>query len=179
MHSIWTRANAVFAFTLSVLAAMTFAAFLTTVLNDNIAPVIIKTSNAQVKNVPNYSANRAKNDLASLNFDIQVDVSPVFNWNVKQLFLYLVAEYSTPSNPVNQVVLWDKIILRGESPVIDVSSANPKYYFWDDGNGLLGNENVTLVLRWNVIPNAGYLPLVQASGSTTVKFPSSYITGKF
>jgi signal peptidase complex subunit 3 len=48
--------------------------------------------------VPNYSANRAKNDLASLNFDIQVDVSPVFNWNVKQLFLYLVAEYSTPSN---------------------------------------------------------------------------------
>jgi signal peptidase complex subunit 3 len=38
---------------------------------------------------------------------------------------------------VNQVVLWDKIILRGESPVIDISSASPKYYFWDDGNGLL------------------------------------------
>ncbi len=33
-----------------------------------------------------------------------------------------------------------------------------RYYFWDDGNGLLGHKNVTMTLSWNVIPNAGNLP---------------------
>lgn len=137
MHTFWTRGNAVFAFTLSVLATMTFAAFLSTSFNDNRTSVRISSRNAQVKNIPNYSANRAKNDLASLSLDVEMDMSSIFNWNVKQLFIFLVAEYSTPTNEVNQVVLWDKIVMRGENPVIDISSIPPKYYFWDDGNGLL------------------------------------------
>jgi len=37
---------------------------------------------------------------------------------------------------VFQVVLWDKIIQRGENAVIDFKNINPKYYFWDDGKGL-------------------------------------------
>ena len=77
-----------------------------------------------------------QNDLGYLTFDLKVDLEPLFNWNVKQLFLYLSAEYSTPRNAVNQVVLWDKIIQRGENAVLDYRSMNTKYYFWDDGNGL-------------------------------------------
>ena len=88
------------------------------------------------KNVADYSASREKNDLGFLTFDLEADLTSVFNWNAKQLFLYLVAEYQTPKNALNQVVLWDKIILRGENAKIDVKSINTKYYFWDDGNGL-------------------------------------------
>ena len=33
-----------------------------------------------------------------------------------------------------------------------------RYYFWDDGNGLLAHKNVTMTLSWNIIPNAGNLP---------------------
>ena len=83
------------------------------------------------------SASREKNDLGFLTFDLNADLTPLFNWNVKQLFLYLTAEYETPKNKVNQVVLWDKIIQRGENAVLDYRSMNTKYYFWDDGNGLL------------------------------------------
>ncbi len=35
-----------------------------------------------------------------------------------------------------KVVLWDKIIKRGENALLDYRSMNTKYYFWDDGNGL-------------------------------------------
>jgi len=65
-----------------------------------------------------YSVEEGKSDVAMLNLNIQADMSPVFNWNVKQLFVYLVAEYSTMKNVVNQVVLWDKIIMREDSQVI-------------------------------------------------------------
>lgn len=36
-----------------------------------------------------------------------------------------------------QVVLWDKIIQRGEASVVKLKNQHLKYYFWDDGNGLL------------------------------------------
>lgn len=88
------------------------------------------------KNVPDYSASRERKDLGFLTFDLQTDLTSLFNWNVKELFLYLTAEYKTKDNELNQVVLWDKILLRGENAVLDFKNMNTKYYFWDDGNGL-------------------------------------------
>lgn len=89
------------------------------------------------KNVPNYSAAREQLDLGFVTFDLFADLRGIFNWNVKQLFLYLTAEYETKENELNQVVLWDKIILRGENAILDFRNMNTKYYFWDDGHGLL------------------------------------------
>lgn len=88
------------------------------------------------KNVPDYSANREKRDLGHITFDLNADLNPLFNWNVKQLFLYLTAEYKTKDNELNQVVLWDKIVQRGDNAILDLKNMHTKYYFWDDGNGL-------------------------------------------
>lgn len=56
------------------------------------------------KNVPNYGASKEVQDLGYLTFDLQTDLSGLFNWNVKQLFLYLTAEYKTEANELNQVI---------------------------------------------------------------------------
>ena len=151
-----------------------FCCFLSTVFLDYRANATLNTVKVVVKNVPDYSASREKNDLGYLTFDLQTDLTPLFNWNVKQLFLYLTAEYQTENNDFNQVVLWDKIVLRGDKAVLDFKNMNTKYYFWDDGNGLRGNKNVTLTLSWNIIPNAGLLPSINALGSHTFAFPSEY-----
>ena len=45
-----------------------------------------------------FTNGKKKNDLGFLNFDLNVDLGPLFNWNVKQLFLYLTAEYETKQN---------------------------------------------------------------------------------
>ena len=37
-----------------------------------------------------------------------------------------------------------------------------------------GHENVTLTLSWNVIPNAGNLPRISATGSHSFPFPVDY-----
>ena len=136
MHTVLTRANALAAYTMSVLAFLTFLCALSTFFLPYSAPSIINTVKVVVKHVPDYSASREKNDLGFLTFDLHADFAPLFNWNVKQLFLYLTAEYETPNNVVNQVVLWDKIVKRGENALLDYRSMNTKYYFWDDGNGL-------------------------------------------
>lgn len=176
MHSVLSRVNAISAYTLSVSAALTFFCFLSTVFIDYRANARLDTSSVAVKNVPDYSASREKYDLGYIQIDLQADLTPLFNWNVKQLFLYVTAEYKTENNKFNQVVLWDKIIRRGDYAVLNFKNMNTKYYFWDDGNGLRGNKNVTLTLSWNIIPNAGLLPSITAHGSHTFAFPSEYTT---
>ncbi|XP_065159196.1 signal peptidase complex subunit 3 [Atheta coriaria] len=178
MHSVLQRGNALFAYALSVLACLTFACFVSTVFLNYRTQADMKTVTVVVKNVPDYSASREKNDLGFLTFDLHTDLTHLFNWNVKQLFLYLTAEYETASNKLNQVVLWDKIILRGENAVLDFKNANTKYYFWDDGNGLKNNKNITLTLSWNIIPNAGFLPNIFSHGSHSFKFPTDYTNSR-
>ncbi|KAK9693195.1 Signal peptidase subunit [Popillia japonica] len=175
MHSILQRGNAILAYTLSVLACLTFVCFASTVLLNYRTHADLNTVKVVVKNVPDYSASREKNDLGFLTFDLHTDLSHLFNWN---LFLYLTAEYETANNKLNQVVLWDKIILRGENAVLDFKNMNTKYYFWDDGNGLKGNNNITLTLSWNIIPNAGLLPNIFAHGSHSFQFPVDYTTSR-
>jgi signal peptidase complex subunit 3 len=80
---------------------------------------------------------KKKNDLGFLNFDLEVDLDYLFNWNVKQLFLYLTLEYETPENKLNQVVIWDKIIVKDDNYRLALRNAKTKYYFWDDGKNLL------------------------------------------
>ena len=148
------------------------------------------------KNVPDYSARKEKQDLGYITFDLEADLTPLFNWNAKQLFVFLTAEYETQDNKLNQVshiwfvmifvnglfwcvsclkvVLWDKIIRRGQYAELNLKNMNTNYYFWDDGNGLKGNTNVTLTLNWNIIPNAGTMPLKRATGSHSFSFPSEY-----
>lgn len=70
--------------------------------------------------------------------------------------------------------MWDKIIRRGANAHLDLKNMNTNYYFWDDGEGLRGNKNVTLTLSWNVVPNAGTLPIIRGSGSHTFGFPNEY-----
>ncbi|KAM3968162.1 signal peptidase complex subunit Spase22-23 [Aphomia sociella] len=174
MYSVLTRGNAILTYTLSVLACLTFLCFLSTLTVDYRTAAQMNTVKVVVKNVPDYGASRERNDLGFLTFDLKTDLTQLFNWNVKQLFLYLTAEYITPNNELNQVVLWDKIILRGENALLDFKNMNTKYYFWDDGNGLKAHNNVTLTLSWNIIPNAGLLPNIQAIGQHSFKFPTEY-----
>ena len=66
------------------------------------------------------------NDQAFINFDLQADLTPLFNWNVKALYLYLTAEYITKENSLNEMVLWDKIVMNGEKMDLDMKSAKVK-----------------------------------------------------
>ncbi|CAF3887603.1 unnamed protein product [Rotaria sp. Silwood2] len=177
MHTFLNRLNTLFAFTLTVLAVLTFGVFLSTYFEQYHGTLRISTNKAIVKHMTDFSANRKKNDLGILQLDLDMNLNSLFDWNVKELFLYLIAEYVTPANSLNQVVLWDQILLRGNNARINLHDIVTKYYFWDDGEHLRSN-NVTLTLAWNVIPNAGGLPHIRANGSTSFIFPDQYTTSR-
>ena len=176
MNNVLVRSNTIFAFTLSILAALTLICAISTAFKSYGDTFDVKLSSVKRldKRVPNFSTGRELNDLGFITFNLEADFTKTFDWNTKQLFLYLTAHYKTSSNINNQVILWDHIMLRGDDPKISLKDHNTKYYFWDDGSGLQGNSNITLTLSMNIIPNSGLLPFATSSYTHTFTFPNKY-----
>jgi len=174
MHSFLSRLNAIAAFSFTVLAGVTFLCFLTTVAYNYTTGVNIRDLTGRV-NIAHING-LGEVEEAAITGDVEVDLTPLFNWNAKQLFVYLIAEYTTPAKPnsLNQVVLWDRIIRRGENAKINQKKFCQEYRLLDDSKALRGNSNVTLFLQWNVIPNAGALTNARGSGSQSIAMPDTY-----
>ncbi|KAJ5573760.1 Signal peptidase 22kDa subunit [Penicillium hispanicum] len=78
----------------------------------------------RVKGRPHYYSTK-REEYAQLRFDLDADLTPLFNWNTKQLFVYVYATYSSSDKPDSLVrdteaVVWDTII-----------PATPSPYTWD------------------------------------------------
>eukprot|EP00117_Sycon_ciliatum_P014367 scpid94978/ scgid14650/ Signal peptidase complex subunit 3; Microsomal signal peptidase 22/23 kDa subunit; gp23 len=175
MNTLVARGNAVFAFGFSAVSALSLACFLSTCMISYNADVTITPGKIVIKQVAGGPGGvDGPADLAFMKFGLDADFTDIFNWNTKMLFVYLMAEYKTSNNALSQVVIWDKKIMRGDNAHVQLENMNTKYHFIDDGTGLRGNDNVTLVLQWNVIPNTGSLPFI-SGGAQRMHLPSSYV----
>jgi len=115
MHSTLTRAQNVFGFFTSVC----FAVGALMAASDYIAPrtpsgnIIIKDVQV-VRGRPHYYSAK-KEEYAHIRFSLSADLSSLFTWNTKQVFVYVSASWpdSTAENKtalVNEAVIWDTII---------------------------------------------------------------------
>ena len=111
-------------------------------------------------------------------------MNPAFHWNIKQLFVYVVATYATPTNPKNQIVLWDRIIEnidstnadgKGDGKIINESNVFVKYGLVDQGAELRGKE-VELSLMWDHMPLTGmlYMGGQKEGTASTFVLPEEY-----
>lgn len=167
MHNVWVRLNAVIFFALTVLLVLAILCALSTFNHEDLSVVKILRV-AKLKTMRNHAGV----DRALFQFDIHADLRPAFHWNLKQLFVYVVAEYESKKNPLNQVVVWDKIIQKEEDALIKIKKQSVKYALIDQGADLR-NKTVTLHLRYDHMPLTGRLYDRSRVGSTYT-FPGEY-----
>ncbi|WQF79657.1 Putative signal peptidase complex subunit 3 [Colletotrichum destructivum] len=117
MYNTITRAQNTFGFFTTV--AFFVAAFVA--LSDLVTPRApsvgsLKTTNIQVvKGRPHYYSSK-KEEYAIIKFSLDANLSDLFTWNTKQVFVYVTAEWPDSSkaaagtNATNQAVIWDQII---------------------------------------------------------------------
>lgn len=87
----------------------------------------------------------------------------------------MTAEYATPSNAVNQVVIYDKIIQSAEDASFSLKNEYNKYNLFDFSGELRGAD-LTLRLSWDVMPLFGPLDL-QHGGEFEFVLPAKYGSG--
>ncbi|KAJ0417710.1 signal peptidase subunit-domain-containing protein [Aspergillus carlsbadensis] len=122
MYSTLNRAQAVFGFFTTVaLFVAGFAALSVLLYPTDAVSAKVQLKDAKVtKGRPHYYSTK-KEEYAQLKFDLDADLSPLFNWNTKQLFVYVYASYSSADTealtaPATQSIIWDTIIEAPESP---------------------------------------------------------------
>ncbi|KAL2257202.1 hypothetical protein VTK26DRAFT_520 [Humicola hyalothermophila] len=77
---------------------------------------LLKPTNVQVvRGRPHYYSSK-KEEYAIIKFSMDADLSSLFTWNTKQIFVYVTAEWPSAGgsgsgqNATNQAVIWDSII---------------------------------------------------------------------
>ncbi|CCC12452.1 unnamed protein product [Sordaria macrospora k-hell] len=149
------------------------------------APIVrtLKTTSVQVvRGRPHYYSSK-KEEYAVINFSLDADLSSLFTWNTKQVFVYVTAEWPaadhSTTNATNEAVIWDSIITspsadhlanhwsrrheeaaqeRGrEDGKLVLKNQRHKYKITHPSGKLATTENVTLRLHYNVQPWVGLL----------------------
>jgi signal peptidase complex subunit 3 len=77
-----------------------------------------------------------KPDLGIISFDLKADLSPLFNWNTKMLFVSVLAEFSNQDYKLNQACIWDDVIMNKEDAVFNFKNKKAEYPIHDLKNSL-------------------------------------------
>merc|ERR1711916_36885 len=169
MHSLSTRANAVFCFGLFTLFGL---ACLNAVTHPFLANSPLgKVSFNQVKKLQQHKPLRS--DHALITSDLDVDFSPIWTWNTKQIFLYIYAEYETEDNKLNQVVVYDAIIESKDDTRIKQENMYAKYWLADMGFNLR-NRDITLHIEYDITPITGMILNYAGPKSDLISMPPEY-----
>ncbi|KAG6009663.1 hypothetical protein E4U21_001727 [Claviceps maximensis] len=185
MHSSFTRIQNVFGFFTTVACVLAgFIAATDLLAVRKPSGSIVPTNIQVVKGRPHYYSSK-KEEYAIIKFSLDADLSSLFTWNTKQLFVYVTAEWPLAgTNATNSAVIWDSIITNpsadhlqnigpvgmkklkksAEGKTIDPSrgllklkNQRPKYQITHPSGKVAQVDNVTLRLRYNVQPWVGFL----------------------
>ncbi|ODV92549.1 hypothetical protein CANCADRAFT_87868 [Tortispora caseinolytica NRRL Y-17796] len=118
------------------------------------------------------SAMKKSHEHAKLRFDLDADITPLFNWNTKQVFVYAVASYPGKRDDIeNNVVFWDKIVKSADEAVISLKNARGKYEFCDL-HPSFENRSAQLSFGWSIQPYTGFLLWDNVATTGTVQLSS-------
>ncbi|KAI8340138.1 signal peptidase 22kDa subunit [Chlamydoabsidia padenii] len=103
-----------------------------------------------------YDYRNSKSEFARLAFDLDADFTPLFNWNTKQVFVTVVAEYETKTHNRNKIVLWDRIITSKDKANLHLRNV-PNKYALIDVSRKWSQQQANLSLHWDITPHVGLL----------------------
>ncbi|KAF2220541.1 signal peptidase subunit-domain-containing protein [Elsinoe ampelina] len=119
MHSSLVRLQNSFGFFTSVAFTLAGIIALTSLLHPQSPSAKLHMSNVSVvKGRPHYYSTR-KEEYAHIKFDLSADLTSLFSWNTKQVFIYIVAVFPShhgPNFPPSEAVIWDAIVPSSLAP---------------------------------------------------------------
>ncbi|KAG9050757.1 hypothetical protein FS837_002701 [Tulasnella sp. UAMH 9824] len=184
MHSVYQRINNLSAFLSTCLFTLAALITATTFILQPTSEVVSKGNSLSVEHGLITSRRVGYygrvHDTVDLNFNITADLSPIFHWNAKQLFVYITADYDHSSEAKggrkiidNRVVVWDRIIRDKESAKLNLVNQRPKYPLRDYSKSWSNALPATYTLHYDVMPYVGILTSGTAGQTTNpVNFPT-------
>ncbi|KAL3422915.1 signal peptidase subunit [Phlyctema vagabunda] len=186
MHSTLVRAQNVFGFFTTVCFAVAALIAASDIISPRTPSASVSIKDVQVvRGRPHYYSTK-KEEYAHIRFNMNADLSSLFTWNTKQVFVYVSATW--PSNSTgardNEAVIWDTIItspsadhLQNIGPAamkklvrsakgksidpnrgkLQLKNQKAKYQITSPTGKLAETDDVVLKVHYNVQPWVGVL----------------------
>mmetsp|Transcript_5182 Transcript_5182/g.15501 ORF Transcript_5182/g.15501 Transcript_5182/m.15501 type:complete len:172 (+) Transcript_5182:280-795(+) len=169
MNSYTSRLNTLATHAVSCLAALACVVIAVSYVTPRPVPEVeISLQGVKALRVSRYD----KSDHALLKINLRTDLTKVFDWNVKGIYVSVFAEYATDAHPRNQVVIWDSVISKRARAKVRKSSELAKYALKDYGQNLRSRE-IVLRVRYVVMPYVGAME-VYTVGNHSSTLPEEY-----
>ncbi|KAI9787311.1 MAG: hypothetical protein M1816_007659 [Peltula sp. TS41687] len=115
MHSTLVRAQNVFGFFTTIIFVVSALIASSVLFIPQSPSASINLRNVQVVRGRAHYYSTQKSEYAHIKFDLDADLSSLFNWNTKQVFVYVSAKWASPSRSsnnttMNEAVIWDVIL---------------------------------------------------------------------
>ncbi|KAF2021392.1 signal peptidase 22 kDa subunit [Aaosphaeria arxii CBS 175.79] len=112
MHSTLVRVQNVFGFFTTVAFTVATVIALSTFIHPQNPSASVQLRNVQVQRGRPHYYSYKKEEYAHIKFDLDTDLSSLFNWNTKQVFLYLKAVYPSTKagEPASEAIVWDAVL---------------------------------------------------------------------
>uniref|UniRef100_A0A7S0A8Z6 Signal peptidase complex subunit 3 n=1 Tax=Pyrodinium bahamense TaxID=73915 RepID=A0A7S0A8Z6_9DINO len=154
MDSHSARANTIFCTFVTVLGTTAVLNHATAYLPEFAAT---PTGSVGLNKVHDLTVNTFLNmDQCTLSFNVSHNLTSEFNWNMNQLFVYLVATYNDTTNRRNEVTLWDRIATSREEALLSAKQLMIEYPMRDQYKELRGRD-VRLHVRYRTMPITGIM----------------------
>lgn len=122
-----------------------------------------------------YSHYKAYNsDQVKFDFDLSVDLRTEYNWNVNQIYVFVVASYTTSKNVKNEVVIYDRILRDYTDYKFTFKKIKNKYMLRDEYKGTLAGKTVEFKIRYQIMPIFGFLTIKELPTTTSMVIPTEY-----
>lgn len=173
MYSWTARVNVVFFLAFLALVASTWGSSLTTMWYRPVSPS--RLDNVRIPQLKFTRRHYVQGDEAVVELRLDADLRDIWNWNVKQLFVYIRADFVSANEKSNHIVIWDRVVTEVEDALLQENIRAE--YLMTDESAQLRDANVTLSVHWDIMPWIGALRRGggPVHNSVSVRFPQSYI----
>jgi len=185
MYSLSARLNSIFFFTAFVLVALSGLNILTSKLNQvREAKVDFKVTQINAFNVADLTRYDTPGtpregrlwEEVSFNFTLNTDLTPLFNWNVKQLFFYATITYKDNKGRKSESTFFDLIVPRDQTNkpyILNFANELDEYFLTDVYSTLRGQE-VEFNFYVEIMPIVGYIERTNLNAPVKYRLPDTY-----
>lgn len=133
------------------------------------------TGTVALSSVRDITENKSlKADQANILFEFGADFSSEFDWNLNQIFVFVVAEYQTEHKQRNEVTIWDTIIKDKSEAKLDKKVYVNEYPLRDQYRKTLLGTEVKLKVYYHRMPIMGFILRYLLTESEPFVLPSEY-----
>lgn len=133
MHSTLSRLNAVSALATTIVLVLVVLIDFTRFGTHKPTGKVVINQLEVVRAKAVWHMDRNIQDFIEVNFNIDADFEPLFDWNTKQVFVSLAASYDSAKHTRNEVVIWDRILRSKQDAHVALNTATNKYGFREVG----------------------------------------------